>query len=118
MSGHLRPPLGLAPRPRSASRVALVLPETAESFLTRTVEFSTSGTSGHERFVRPFHIVLIALEAAPWAILTGLGSGATDNLAVPFAYFLITPAKILLEYGLPGLALYMALILASKRTAR
>lgn len=102
----------------SLALVAFAIPEIAEAMFARTAEFSTPGTSGYDRFVTPFKIIPLALDSAPWVPLVGLGPGTAEYLTVPFTYFLITPAKTLLEYGVPGLLLYVALILTNRRTAR
>ena len=55
---------------------------------------------------------------APWAVLTGIGPGTSEHLALPYPYSMNSPTKILVEYGAVGLVLYLALLTSAARTAR
>lgn len=96
----------------------LVAPEAGEAFLNRSTEFTLQGTSGYERFVTPFLALHAVTAVAPHVWTTGLGPGSSEGLAVPFVYVMDTPIKVLLEYGIGGLALYIALFLSARRTRR
>ena len=58
------------------------------------------------------------LEAAPRVVFTGIGPGAATDLVLPFRYWLNTPVKLLLEYGVLGLGFYLLLLLTATRTPR
>ncbi|MGI4939883.1 MAG: hypothetical protein ACRYHQ_04845, partial [Janthinobacterium lividum] len=96
----------------------LVAPEAGEAFLNRSTEFTLQGTSGYERFVTPFLALHAVTAVAPHVWTTGLGPGSSEGLAVPFVYVMDTPIKVLLEYGVGGLILYIALFLSARRTRR
>jgi hypothetical protein len=98
--------------------MALALPAAFESFIGRLGEFSTMGTSGHLRFVTPFWVLQYATDRAPLALWLGIGAGVSEDLPVIFHYSLNTPVKLALEFGVPVLALYLALFLAARRTPR
>lgn len=98
--------------------VALVLPEVAHVLLARSNEFGYRGTSGNERFVAPFLALGEVFADAPWAVLTGIGPGTSEHLALPYPYSMNSPTKILVEYGAVGLVLYLALLTSAARTAR
>ncbi len=96
--------------------VTLVLPAVSEALLGRANELSQVGSSGYERFVTPLMALDAVLHAAPWAFFTGIGPGASTDLAIPFFYTLNTPVKILLEYGAFGLLAYLGLLVTGTRT--
>ncbi len=92
------------------------VPEVAQIFLNRVHEFNTPGSSGYARF----HTPLMALQRG-WgrdniAWLIGIGGGASRYLNLPFSFNLNTPIKVALEYGVPGLVFYTAMILRAERT--
>lgn len=95
-------------------------PDLFEYFVSRVDEVSTPGSSGHIRFVTPFWALSDVLGEAPWSLLSGAGAGASERLhtQVSYIYTVNTPLKVVLEYGLPGLAAYLALFLAADRTPR
>jgi hypothetical protein len=93
-----------------------LLPEVAHVFTGRLHEFNSPGSSGYARFHSPF----LALESA-WnrdnlAWLTGMGAGAGKRISIAIDYDTNIPIKITLEYGLPGLLLYTAMIFQANRT--
>jgi hypothetical protein len=98
--------------------VRIFAPDFFDSFFGRMVEFRMQGTSGNERFVTPFLVLQAVLDDAPRAIFTGIGPGASEAVLVPFKYVIDTPIKVLMEYGVFGLVLYLALFLTANRTRR
>jgi hypothetical protein len=97
---------------------SLILPDATSVLLSRTNELSETGSSGYARFVTPFMALGWVLHDAPWSLLTGLGPGASQSMLLPFHYDIDTPVKIVIEYGAFGLATYLGLLLAARRTAR
>jgi hypothetical protein len=98
--------------------VNLLLPQITDTMLGRVGEFSTEGASGNARFVAAFAILVDAFRLHPWAVLTGIGPGTAQHLAVPYEYLANTVTKYIIEYGILGFVLYLTLILSSERTAR
>lgn len=98
--------------------LSVVLPDFADMMSGRVYEFTLPGTSGHERFVTPFLALQDLLNAAPWVSVTGIGPGASEQLIVPYIYHLNTPIKVLMEYGIFGLLLYLCLLTWGTRTKR
>lgn len=98
--------------------LSVVLPEVADMMSGRIYEFTLPGTSGHERFVTPFLALQDLLDAAPWASVTGVGPGGSEQLIIPYIYHLNTPIKVLMEYGVFGLMFYIALLTWGTRTKR
>jgi hypothetical protein len=96
----------------------LIVPNIVDALLGRNVEFGMQGTSGNERFVTPFVVLQIVLDEAPRTFFTGIGPGAAEQILVSFKYGLNTPVKILLEYGVFGLVVYLALFITADRTRR
>ena len=79
-------------------------------------EFSQPGTSGNLRFTTPFQLMNDVLAREPTAWLFGIGPGASERLSLAYEYDVNTPIKILLEYGLPAVVLYVAIFLTAQRT--
>ncbi len=98
--------------------LSVVLPDFADMMSGRVYEFTLPGTSGHERFVTPFLALQDLLNAAPWVSVTGVGPGASEQLMIPYVYHLNTPIKVLMEYGIFGLLLYLGLLTWGTRTRR
>lgn len=97
---------------------ALVLaPDAAAAFSSRLDEVVRPGTSGHLRFVTPFWLLDDVLTAEPSAALFGIGSGGSERVVRSYDYTVNTPVKIALDYGLPALAVYVALLAAGRKTA-
>ncbi len=92
-------------------------PDFLDSFTGRYSEFSTPGTSGHQRFVTPFWLLHDVLSVDPAAALLGIGSGASEILTLPYDYFVTTPIKVLVEYGAPALIAYVTLFVQGRKTA-
>lgn len=101
----------------AATLATLLAPQFAGAFAQRINEVSTPGTSGFIRFVTPFWLVDSVLTRVPSALFFGIGAGVSEKLSLPFAYAVNTPIKIMLEYGLPALAAYIALFCVAHRTA-
>ena len=93
-------------------------PDFYASFAGRTGEFSAPGSSGHLRFVAPFWTVRDVLWREPWALWTGIGAGVGERLQVILTYgqSLNTPIKLLVEFGLPTMLTYIALLSAGTKT--
>ncbi len=98
--------------------LSVALPDFADMMSGRVYEFTLPGTSGHERFVTPFLALQDLLNAAPWVSVTGVGPGASEQLMIPYIYHLNTPVKVLMEYGIFGLMLYLGLLTWGTRTKR
>ena len=98
--------------------LSVALPDFADMMSGRVYEFTLPGTSGHERFVTPFLALQDLLNAAPWVSVTGVGPGASEQLMIPYIYHLNTPIKVLMEYGIFGLMLYLGLLTWGTRTKR
>ena len=98
--------------------LSFVAPDFADMMSGRMYEFTLPGTSGHERFVTPFMALQDLFNAAPWVSVTGIGPGASEQLMVPYIYHLNTPVKVLMEYGVFGLTLYLALLTWGTRPKR
>lgn len=95
--------------------LAWLAPDVAASLQGRFDELSLPGTSGHDRFITPFWVLHDVLQADPSALAIGIGSGVSERLQLPYGYDVNTPVKVLLEYGLPALLVYLALFVASIR---
>jgi hypothetical protein len=98
--------------------VDVLLPQVTAAMLGRLGEFSNPHTSGYGRFVAAFAILADAFRLHPWAVLTGIGPGTAQHLVVPYEYLANTVTKYVIEYGILGFVLYLALILSSERTYR
>jgi hypothetical protein len=98
--------------------VSITMPQITETVFDRSREFSEPGSSGNARFIGAFAILQDILTAAPWAALTGVGPGTAEHLDVSYEYLPNTISKYMVEYGLIGLALYLALILSAERSTR
>ena len=96
---------------------ALVLaPDAAAVFSSRLDEVVRPSTSGHLRFITPFWLLDDVMTGEPSAALLGLGSGGSARLSRADEYTLDTPVKIAIDYGLPALAVYVALLAAGRKT--
>lgn len=100
-----------------AVAVSLLAPDVAAAFGSRLDEVVRPGTSGHLRFVTPFWLLDDALTQEPAAFLLGIGGGGSERLAMPYEYTVNTPVKIALEYGVPALVTYVALLAVGRKTA-
>lgn len=96
--------------------LSVALPDVFEVLLSRVDEFSSPGSSGHQRFITPWWVLAQAIEWAPWTAFVGLGAGTSERLILPYQYGMSTPLKIVIEYGLPALGAFFALFLAANRT--
>ena len=98
--------------------VALAMPDLVNIILVRSGEFSDQEASGNARFIGAFAIVVDAVRLWPWAIAIGTEPGIADHLDVPYLYLPNTATKYIIEYGILGFTLYLALILSAQRTSR
>jgi hypothetical protein len=99
--------------------MSFIFPAITDSLSGRIGEINMQGTSGYERFVAPILVLKQVMHVAPRAFFTGIGPGAVDTLAgITYVYTMNTPIKIIIEYGVFGLLLYLTLILWNQRTAR
>ena len=96
---------------------SFVAPEVTNSLFGRVGELSQTGSSGYARFVTPFMALGQVLHDAPDVFFTGLGPGAATELTLAFKYWLNTPVKVLMEYGVFGLGCYLGLLLVAARSA-
>ncbi len=100
----------------AGAAMMLLAPDMAAALQDRFAEFSTPGTSGHMRFVTPFWAAGDVIGRDPLSLLTGIGAGVSERLSLPYAYDVNTPIKIMLEYGIPALILYLGLFLVGEHT--
>ncbi len=96
--------------------VTFAAPDFAAALVGRLGEVSQPGTSGHLRFVTPFWMLNDVITASPQALLLGIGSGGSENLALPYEYDVNTPVKIMAEYGAPVLLAYVLLFVLGRKT--
>lgn len=88
---------------------SVVAPEYIESVLRRTSELESNQTSGFIRFISPYMMVVDAT-ADPRSIL-GFGPGTAERFdSIGYEYGVNALTKILIEYGMPGLGLYVLLL--------
>lgn len=95
---------------------AWFLPSLADSLFARVHEFNTPGTSGHLRFVTPFWVMHDMLAFRPDALWFGLGAGVSERLNLAYDYNVNTPIKIVLDFGLPALVLYLSLFIGGRKS--
>ena len=99
-----------------AGGAVVLAPDAAAAFSGRLDEIVRPGTSGHLRFVTPFWLLDDVLAEEPSAALIGIGSGGSERVVRSYDYTVNTPVKIALDYGLPALAAYVALLAAGRKT--
>jgi hypothetical protein len=86
-------------------------PEQVGSILSRTDELSYSGSSGYARFIGPFlPIADLSHEAR---FLLGWGPGATDRYIYHYEGTGNSLAKLLMDYGVVGLASFLAMFIGA-----
>jgi hypothetical protein len=90
--------------------VFVVLEDVGRALVNRATEVNEERTSGYLRFVTPFLLLSSVFDLYPATAVFGLGPGASEKLDVGFSYALHTPWKILIEYGFPGMLLWLALV--------
>lgn len=83
-----------------------------EAFTSRVDEVRRPGTSGYERFVSPFVAMTLPWEDSGRAVLWGYGAGRVEDLDTEYAANYSPVPKVMLEYGLVGLAAFGALWIA------
>ena len=82
-------------------------------FASRVDEVNVEGSSARLRFITPFLAIAEVIDRFPDAIVWGLGPGSSERLSLDFTYAVPTPLKVMFEYGLPGLVLWMAMLVIS-----
>jgi hypothetical protein len=97
---------------------AVLLPDIFDTFIGRSNEILSVGSSGHIRFVTPFWISKEILDRAPWALLFGVGSSVSERIWFSYEGGINTPVKIALENGVPVLLCYVLLISIGHQTLR
>lgn len=91
---------------------ATVAPEYVDSIARRIWELSSDQTSGFIRFISPYLMVMDAT-ADPRSIL-GFGPGTAERFdSLGYTYGINALTKILIEYGILGLLLYLLLLLSA-----
>lgn len=89
-----------------------IAPEYVDSIVRRVGELSSDQASGFIRFVSPYMMVA-DVTADPRAIL-GFGPGTAERFdSLGYTYGINALTKILVEYGIPGLLLYVLLLLSA-----
>jgi O-antigen ligase len=90
---------------------ALIAPEYIDSMVRRTSELNSNEASGFIRFISPYMMVMDAT-ADPRSIL-GFGPGTAERFeSLGYEYGINALTKILIEYGIPGLAVYVLLLIS------
>jgi hypothetical protein len=91
---------------------ATIAPEYVDSIARRVWELSSDQTSGFIRFISPY-VMVIDATADPRSIL-GFGPGTAERFdALGYTYGINALTKILIEYGILGLLLYLLLLLSA-----
>ena len=98
--------------------LSLVLPDVFQSFIGRMNEISVMDTSAHQRFVTPFWALQEVMDRVPWTLLFCVGASIGESLPLPYNYFLNTPVKLTIEFGLPVVIAYVTLFSVASRTQR
>ncbi len=91
--------------------VTSVFSELGGYLVGRQGEFFAEGSSAYLRFITPFQALAEIFKRYPSFILVGLGPGSAEALRLGFDYNIMTPIKILIEYGVVVLGLWMGLLL-------
>lgn len=78
--------------------------------LSRVGEFNAEGSSAYMRYVAPWLLVDANLDVTSWATWVGNGPGMILQIARTFESHDPTWAKLLYEYGLGGLLLFLLLM--------
>lgn len=90
----------------------LVAPEYVDSIIRRMSELDSDQASGFIRFISPY-VMVADVTADPRSIL-GFGPGTAERFeSLGYTYGINALTKIFIEYGIPGLLLYVALLLSA-----
>ncbi len=90
----------------------LVAPEYVDSVVRRMSELDSDQASGFIRFISPY-VMVTDVTADPRSIL-GFGPGTAEQFeSLGYTYGINALTKILIEYGMPGLLLYVGLLLSA-----
>ncbi len=91
---------------------ALMAPEYMDSIVRRMSELDSEEASGFIRFIAPY-VMVSDVTADPRSIL-GFGPGTAERFEfLGYTYGVNAVTKILVEYGIPGLLFYVALLLSA-----
>lgn len=85
--------------------------------LGRVQEFGSERSSAYIRYVAPFRVIGDTYDLEAWTPWLGHGPGAISRQTLPYQFHDPTWAKLIVEYGLLGGALFVALFLATLRRA-
>ena len=97
--------------------LAFAAPDVFGLFWGRIGEFGAPGTSAHDRFIAPFWALSDVIARAPWASLAGIGAGAGARLtSFTYEFSQNTPVKLMIEFGIPVMLAYTALLLTGSKT--
>lgn len=111
--------------PRASGRLALLLlvgailagvasiavPELLGGLLGRTNELNYSGSSGYARYMIQFNV--LQTFAGEFRSLIGYGPGALERLQVSAAGGASTALKLMMDYGIIGLALFATYVIGT-----
>lgn len=98
--------------------LSVVMPDAYVAFVGRADEISMMDSSAHQRFITPFWALQDVMDRVPWTLAFGVGAGVGERLPLAYNYFLNTPVKLIIEFGLPVAITYVALFTVSVRTRR
>jgi hypothetical protein len=86
--------------------------------LGRIQEFGSERSSAYIRYIAPLQVIRDTFDVEPWALWLGQGPGAIFRQTRAYEFHDPTWAKLIVEYGLVGGVLFVALFLATlRRTA-
>ena len=77
----------------------------------RIGEFSTRGSSAYIRYVAPMQMIDYNIDASPWSMWVGHGPGMIFRMPAPSEFHDPTWAKLVIEYGLLGFIVFLALFI-------
>jgi hypothetical protein len=96
--------------------VLLVAPDAIGALTDRIGEINQPGTSGHMRFITPFWMLSDVFSSRSSAWLFGIGAGRSELLSLPYDYTVNTAIKVVAEYGIPALVVYVSLFVLGRKT--
>jgi len=79
--------------------------------LGRIQEFGAERSSAYIRFIAPLKVIRDTLDTDPWTPWLGQGPGSIFRQTVPYEFHDPTWAKLMVEYGVVGWVLFVALFL-------
>ena len=98
--------------------LALGSPDIYEFLLSRTNEFQSPGSSAHLRFITPWWFASDVMRDSPATMLFGIGASLSEHPGRPpvYDYTVNSVVKLLVEFGLPTLLVFLALFFVGRRT--